>query len=890
MGERIASLMFLLCMCLSVSAKDRPPLVAVVLYQVHSGAAYVELADFAVNGRREMYVCKSPNLTGGEYKHLDKTTIEPGMVLERAHGGALTLTAKSSSNCVLPANLKLDKGRSYSVAELADMAAITGTLAGRSSNAGDAAPTNIQAEMQLHLVAEADTELAEYLRAERANTIELWSNYLRQFPASSRVGDSRKALAKLITDEGDRHFADYRKSQEGGKPRFDELRKARVASQNALEAQKGFVAAERLRLNTDSELYRIVGLARSEFNAYLRAISEHTGGYAHLTQAQSHLQEAYLVDPSYTAAEQLKIAVYTQAQEFNAAVQYAESLLAEKKFDAAYTSVVRYKSFAGEVQRVAAVVDAAFEYHRNLGRQFVNEANWERSIREFQRALECKDDAETAGNLQNAQTELKSLRDKEAALATAAEARALAAKKQYIEAYELLDSLSESQHALVDEDLQALKPQYLQALTDRTKELLRIHLPIRGRADEKAVRQAFDYLENASKLSDNEQIKIKLDQISGKLADYYIKEAKRLLEKPRGSGVGLGWLLLREAEHFKPDAGELRNLMTTYAPHFDSRAKLSLTVSFRDQTSGRNSFGLADQLTDAVVTGLENSGLPGLKAVSQQHRSSDPDEGAGSGPFIANYRVVGSITQHHVDKKIETQSLQSHYRAGMHDVKNPAWLQAKRQVETIEQELERVNQQWSIYRSSNKKKESSETLAVVTETGKKLTDAKKSLDQIPETTMEEIILPYNYTRRTIQLNAVVEISFRISESSSDSRGAMDSVHVEIPNKVIVLENVKPEDVDRVVEEGIPPDEVELRRRSENQASEELLKKLIQRLNEVPQKVIEQARAYSSTGDLEAAAEKYVLYLNTTAGKSNQERAEAQEFLRKEFDVNSLTAQ
>jgi tetratricopeptide (TPR) repeat protein len=432
MRERIASLMFLLCVCLSVSAKDRSPLVAVVLYQVNSGTAYVELADFAVNGRREMYVCKGPSLTGGDYKHLEKTIIEPGMVLERAQSGALTLTAKSNSKCVLPANLKLDKSRSYSAAELADMAAITGTLAGRSSNAGDAVPANIQAEMQLHLVAEADTELAEYLRAEHANTIELWSNFLLQYQASSRAGEGRKALAKLITDEGDRHFAEYRKSLEAGKPRFDELRKAREAAQKALEVQKGFLAAERLRLNTDSELYRIVGLARSEFNSYLRAISEHTGGYAHLTQALSHLQEAYLVDPSYTATEQLKIAVYTQAQEFETAVKNAESLLAEKKFDGAYTSVVRYRSFAGEVQRVAAVVNAAFEYHRNLGRQFTTEANWERSIREFQRALECKEDAETAASLQNAQTELKTLRDKEAALATAAEARALIAKKQYI--------------------------------------------------------------------------------------------------------------------------------------------------------------------------------------------------------------------------------------------------------------------------------------------------------------------------------------------------------------------------------------------------------------------------------------------------------------------------
>ena len=108
--------------------------------------------------------------------------------------------------------------------------------------------------------------------------------------------------------------------------------------------------------------------------------------------------------------------------------------------------------------------------------------------------------------------------------------------------------------------------------------------------------------------------------------------------------------------------------------------------------------------------------------------------------------------------------------------------------------------------------------------------------------------------------------------------------------MVLLENVKPEDVDGVVEQGVPPDEHQLLAEAEAKALKELVAKLIQRLGEVPAKVLEEARVRATGGDAEAAAEKYVLYLNSSAPQPSVERTEAQNFLRKEFNVGAAREQ
>src|SRR5215813_2157112 len=181
------------------------------------------------------------------------------------------------------------------------------------------------------------------------------------------------------------------------------------------------------------------------------------------------------------------------------------------------------------------------------------------------------------------------------------QSKSYAEEKQYSEAYEILADLIEPQHTLVADQLEALKADYVTAASERAQSLQDVHLPIRGRADEDAVRRAYDLLARAGQLSDDQAIKLKRDLLSDKISDYYIEQAKRFLEKPVASGVGLGWFYLAEAERYKQNLEVVKDERTRYEAAYQLRAKLSMGVIFRDQTSRRQSVGFADQLGDAVA-------------------------------------------------------------------------------------------------------------------------------------------------------------------------------------------------------------------------------------------------------------------------------------------------
>jgi hypothetical protein len=78
-----------------------------------------------------------------------------------------------------------------------------------------------------------------------------------------------------------------------------------------------------------------------------------------------------------------------------------------------------------------------------------------------------------------------------------------------------------------------------------------------------------------------------------------------------GSGVCVGWSNLEKAMPYKASNVEaVRDERTKTSATYQMRSRLSVRVEFRDQTSRRDSIGFAEQLADAIATGLENSGLP----------------------------------------------------------------------------------------------------------------------------------------------------------------------------------------------------------------------------------------------------------------------------------------
>jgi hypothetical protein len=73
---------------------------------------------------------------------------------------------------------------------------------------------------------------------------------------------------------------------------------------------------------------------------------------------------------------------------------------------------------------------------------------------------------------------------------------------------------------------------------------------------------------------------------------------------------------------------------------------------------------------------------------------------------------------------------------------------------------------------------------------------------------------------------------------------------------------------------------------EIEARDAMVKAARDRVQELPQKILAQARARAASSDLDSAGESYVLYLNCTPAAPTPERAEAAHFLNDNFNIRN----
>jgi hypothetical protein len=390
------------------------------------------------------------------------------------------------------------------------------------------------------------------------------------------------------------------------------------------------------------------------------------------------------------------------------------------------------------------------------------------------------------------------------------------------------------------------------------------------------MRLAYDYLERAEKLTDDPEIKAKLDLMASTIADYYVEVAKKYLTKPLSSGVGLGWAFLNEANHYQPNMSAVRDAMTTNNAAYQMRARLSVSVLFRDQTSRRDSAGFADQLQQAFATGLETSGLP-VRVILP---------GAG-GTLEPNFQFVGDILQHRPIRTVKKDTLQSQYRSGLREIPNDAWNKADQQYEAAELELQKAQNALNTAHAKNNKKQIELAEKDFAATEATVQSARSAMNAIPKTIGEDVISPYNYTRTTLELANVVELSFRTIDSSGATLG--DPIHVmkgEKATKFVILDNIKPDDTKGLKEIDTQPDESQLMTDVEIEARDTIVKKASERVQELPSRILAQARAKVAANDLDGAGEAYVLYLNCTNATVTPERTEALSFLNKNFNIRN----
>ncbi len=857
---------------LPIHAKEAP-LSAIEIYNGPNGAAYLQISDVLINGKIEMRSCGSATtIDKSSYGRLEKVTLATGMSLDYRSDGVLTLTNNSSSSCVVPINLKLDKNQPATPADLATKAVLQGRVVPGAPGSPES-PAPLAPGVKLVFVAQPDLDLAEYLRAERASAITVWQDYLGKYPASPHVAAARDQLASLLVKDGEASLANYKQSAADASPRFSELKKANLQAKLAISSGNGGPEADQLKAGVRTELGALTSKGNEELQTYRQALASHAPGYGHLVAARKLSEAVIEVDPAFPPSVALQKETNDETERLEASLRAAESMLTSKRYDDAYAALGDYRIFVGEEPRITTVVNSDYQFHYDQGQGFVAAQKWQEAVNEFQKAVDIKNTSEGQLALRNATDELVSLRNKNAAEAALQQSREYGQQRLYIRAYELLADLPKAQQPLVADELERLKPVYIQSASQTAKELQRAHDPIRGLADELEMERAYHYLSRAYDLSEDASFKDRLDNLGNKLSEYFLQQARRYLTKPLGSGAGLGWSYLEKALPYKgSNLDAVRDEMTKGSIAYQMRSKLSIRVVFRDQTSRRDSAGFAEQLADSIATNLESSGLP-VKVIR-------PGE---TPAFEPNFQLVGDVLQHRRTTVRTSEPRDSEYRAGQREMPNPEWNQANRAYESAGLELQTA--QRTLEGAIAKGKKIKEANHAVVAAQQKVEDAHVTLDAIPKTVPDDIVKPYTYTETTIDLGAIVQLQFRINDSSGTAVESNASINRDQHRKFIVLENVKPEDTKNVKAQGTIPDETEFLTDVENNALDELTKVTKEKVAELPAKILVQARQRAAEGDLEGAAESYILYLNSTLDKQDSEHQQAKRFLLEQFNIS-----
>jgi len=855
-------------------AKD-VPVTGILVYGSGGNLAYAQVTDFLVNGKTELRACSGTGaISKSEYKNLGKINLATVKSLERLPDGSLVAAVGDAPpSCVVPGNFKFDKDPSLTPSALVDKSTFTGQMSGASPGGQTTIPP-FAAGVKMVFGSATDTELAEYVLADRAQAIGTWQVYLTKYPAAAHGTQARASLLVLLVNDGNAKLGSYKKSSGSAAPAYGDLKAARERADQALEVQASSETATKLRDDVRAELKILCDNASAKLKAFQDATRGKTKGYPLLVSARDLSDHVTTIDPKYQPGVTLAAAVGTETRALDMTIQGANSQLTSKEFDTAYSSINKYLSFSDEEPRLKQIVAVVYQYHLDKGNAEAAAGTWTEAVADLKAASETLPTEESKTDLAKVEAGLLGKQNKDAADKASAISKARVDDKDTIGAYEALADLNDAQRALVKEQMVALQDDYVKAATQRAKELQSAHTPIRGRADEDGVRMAYAYLQRASKLSDNPEIELKLEVMSETISAYYVDMGKKFLNKPLSSGVGLGWSYLNEASQYKPNLDSVRDAQTTNNAAYQMRARLSIGVLFRDQTSRRDSAGFADQLQQAFATGLETSGLPVKVILPGANGSLEP-----------NFQFVGEILQHRAIREAKKETLQSQYRSGSREIPNEAWNKADQEFEAATLNLQKAQNALTVAQVKSNKKQVQEANAALTKITATVQDARAKMNALPKTLSDNIVSPYNYTRTTLEVTNIVELSFRILDASGNTLDEpIRVIKGDKPKKFVILENIKPDDTTGLKEVDSQPDETQLMTDVEIEARDAMVKAARDKVLELPQKILTQARAKTANNDLDGAGELYVLYLNCTAATPTPERSEAAHFLNTNFNI------
>jgi hypothetical protein len=878
-----ASLIGLPLLSVPVHAKNAG-LTAIEIYPGPNGQNYQQITDFLLGGKNELLLCggATTGIDKNVYHRLGKVVLSTGMTLERTADGVLMLTQGSTPDaaqpaCVVPANIKFDKGGSFSASDLADKTDIAGSVvSGSDPSTTQMAP--LKPGVLIVFVPAPDKELAEYLRADRAASIPGWQVYFAAYPAGAHLPQASKSMAALYMQAASTAFSAYQSSKSSNTPDYTQLAGARQATDKAHALVADDASAADLNQKIHAEVLALSAAAQAKLAAYQQALKQQTAGYANLVAAEKFADGAALAEPATPEA----VAAESQTKQARAALDSilkdSESSITAHRPDDASAKIASLRVFSPENPRIAVDLQSISDLFVAHAKVLEEQPDWPGAVKELEKANATVSSPDTEALLKDAREQALVAANKAAADEAMQKSQTAETNADMITAYEVLDDLPPDQHALVTERLAALKDRYVPVAEQAAAGLQKAHEPINGIGDESGIRLAYAYLQRCFAITNDPTLQDRIAILGEDLSSYDLAQGKRYAEKPDGTGVNVGWVYLTEALQYKSqtDSGAIHDELTTARPAHLLKSRLSVKVDFRDQTSRRDAVDFAQQLTDSLATGLESSGLD-VKVVRPQETTS----------VQPNFLMVGDVLQHEMTKSEDVEAKESRYRFGQEEVPNEAWNQANRDYEKANNDLEAARSVLEGAQAHGKKGDIKKAEDSVQADEKTVEDLHAKLDEIPKTRMQDVERPYTYSQIDYKLKIVVALQFRILDSAGEEVVQTLPIRSDAPKEYSVLQNVKPEDTQGVRIEGVIPNDNDFLEEDEYKARDELIAKARDQVAALPAIVLARADRKAADGDNDGAAELYILYLDSTPVADTAERLRARKFLADQFNFRDI---
>jgi hypothetical protein len=853
-----------------------PELSAIELYPTADSQAYVQISGFALNAKNEVHLCSgAQTITKGSYGKLAKIGLAAGMSLERAKDGVLLLSRGGAPECVVPGNLKLEK-EGETTSELAEKADLSGQIVATSVS-GTASIPRLTPGVKIVLVAALDTELAEFLLAQRGGKIASWQAYLSKYPSGPHSGEAKAALSTLYTRDGQAALIAYQASLKDPQPSYAKLQAAKTALDSAIARAPSNPSTDALAKGIEEEAKALNSKGLGEITQYRTALANQTSGFSHLLDAEVLSQLTLNLEPRSPETLSLSQACTQERTVLDHRFVDFQNKLSASRPDEAYEAIKPLRPFAKEYPRVQTSLHALYTYHVEQAKKDADKSDLQGQVAELQKAAEAEPGPEITATLQAAQKQAQESTDKAAVTSARTMSTAAEDDKDYLKAYEVLDNLTPSQRTLVTDQLNALKDRYITAASAAARDLQRTHTPLRGLADEIGNQRAYNLLSRSYALTSDPSLQDRISIVAENLSAYYLTQAKHYLDRPDGTGANVGWNYLVEALQYKAsNMGDVRAEMTRAMAAHQLKSKLSIKVLFRDQTSRSEATDFVEQLTDSLATGLETSSLDIVKVVRPKETPAVPP----------NFFLIGDVLQDTHANSIDRIAKSSKYGSGERDIITDEWSAANRDYDSAGIALTTAQASLQGAVARGKKGQISEETNKVAEATKKVLAARLKLDALPKTRSEQIERPYTYTEQINHLSATVELQFKIQ----DVTGSVIVPIVQIPETEsktdTTLEGVKNDDTMGIRVAGEVPSENRFLEKVQYDARDELLKQASARVAGLPALILQSADRKAAEADNDGAAEQYMLYLDSTASEPTPERRRAQKFLLDNYNFRA----